>query len=27
MAVGVISAIPEEYTKLEWDEPPRTEIS
>jgi adenosylhomocysteine nucleosidase len=26
MAVGVISAIPEEYTKLEWDSEPRTEI-
>ena len=25
MAVGIISAIPEEYTKLEWDSPPRTE--
>ena len=26
MAVGIISAIPEEYTKLEWDSEPRTEI-
>tara|TARA_B100000586_G_scaffold182276_1_gene133648 strand:- start:42 stop:755 length:714 start_codon:yes stop_codon:yes gene_type:complete len=26
MAVGVISAIPEEYTKLEWDSEPRREI-
>jgi len=26
MAVGIISAIPEEYTKLEWDKEPRTEI-
>tara|TARA_B110001454_G_scaffold206975_1_gene217881 strand:+ start:371 stop:1084 length:714 start_codon:yes stop_codon:yes gene_type:complete len=25
MAVGIISAIPEEYTKLEWDSAPRTE--
>lgn len=25
MTVGVISAIPEEYSKLEWDSPPRTE--
>lgn len=25
MTVGIISAIPEEYTKLEWDSPPRTE--
>jgi adenosylhomocysteine nucleosidase len=25
MAVGIISAIPEEYTKLVWDSPPRTE--
>jgi adenosylhomocysteine nucleosidase len=25
MTVGVISAIPEEYSKLEWDAPPRTE--
>jgi len=25
MAVGIISAIPEEYTKLEWDSEPRTE--
>ena len=26
MAVGIISAIPEEYTRLEWDSEPRTEI-
>ena len=25
MSVGIISAIPEEYTKLVWDHPPRTE--
>lgn len=25
MTVGIISAIPEEYSKLEWDETPRTE--
>ena len=25
MAVGIISAIPEEYSKLEWDSEPRTE--
>mgnify|MGYP000037561759 CR=1 FL=1 len=25
MAVGIISAIPEEYTKLVWDKPPKTE--
>jgi len=25
MTVGIISAIPEEYTKLVWDSPPRTE--
>ncbi|SVB82991.1 uncharacterized protein METZ01_LOCUS235845, partial [marine metagenome] len=25
MAVGIISAIPEEYTKLVWDNKPRTE--
>lgn len=25
MTIGIISAIPEEYSKLEWDETPRTE--
>lgn len=25
MTVGIISAIPEEYSKLEWDAPPKTE--
>lgn len=25
MTVGIISAIPEEYSKLEWDHPPRAE--
>ena len=25
MAIGIISAIPEEYSKLKWDTPPRTE--
>ena len=25
MTVGVISAIPEEYSKLEWETEPRTE--
>lgn len=25
MAIGIISAIPEEYSKLSWDEAPRTE--
>ena len=26
MAVGIISAIPEEYTRLEWDSEPKKEI-